>query len=271
MQEQIAQSLQNMYQQMIGGVIGAIPGILKGILIFIIGWLLATILSKITYKIIKTAKGDAITEKLHKVDLFKGLGVDVSTFFSKLVFWLMIMVTAIMASEQFGLASLTQGISAMIGYIPRLISALIFFVIGVLIANFIKEFIKNAMDSMNLSTGRFISNIVFYFIFILVAFASLEQAGINTSALVQNFQLLLAGILFALALGYGLSSRDLFANILGSVYSKGKFSVGQKIKFQDIEGTIIQLDSTSVILQTTDRKVVIPLAKFTTETVDILS
>jgi len=271
MQEQISQSFQNIQLQITSGVIGLLPGLLKGIAILLVGWLLATILSKICYRIIKSTKGDKMTETLNKVDFFKKLGVDVPTFFKKLMFWIILLITGVIASEQLGLSSLTAGISTLIGYIPRLISALLFFVIGVLVANFIKDFIRSAMDSMNLSTSRFISSIIFSFLFILVSFVALEQAGINTSALVQNFQIIIGGLILAVGLGYGLSSRDLFANILGSVYSKGKFQIGQRIRFQQTEGQIVEMDSTSITVQTDKSKIVIPLAKFTTEMVEILS
>ncbi|HEY0110477.1 MAG TPA: hypothetical protein VGB67_12645, partial [Fibrella sp.] len=87
----------------------------------------------------------------------------------------------------------------------------------------------------------------------------------------SSFNLLIGAIFLAFAVGYGLASRDVMANILSSFYSKNKFKEGQTIRIEGIVGQIVQVDSTSLTLQTGESTTSIPLQLLQTKTVEFLS
>ncbi len=146
-----------------------------------------------------------------------------------------------------------------------------FFAIGTFAANIIRKFIQTTAESFGISPGRFIAGFVFYFLLVMIGISALNQAGINTEIISENLQIILSAVLFSLALGYGLGSRHLMANLLGSFYIKGKLELGQVIKIDGVEGIIIAADSTSVTLKTVDKIVLMPLSKFTEQKIEIIS
>ncbi len=98
----------------------------------------------------------------------------------------------------------------------------------------------------------------------------MAQAKIDTSFVKTNLSIILGGGVAAFALGYGLASRDVMANFLGSMYSRKRFRTGDVIKIGETVGRIVALDNTSVVLNAPDRQIIIPLSKLMRESVEIL-
>jgi small-conductance mechanosensitive channel len=59
------------------------------------------------------------------------------------------------------------------------------------------------------------------------------------------------------------------SNLLAGLYSRNKFNIGDDVKIDGTRGTIIELDNTSLTLETSDRRVVIPLNNVTTDKVEV--
>jgi hypothetical protein len=90
------------------------------------------------------------------------------------------------AANVLGWEMLTDGISAFMAYLPTLGISLIIFIIGVYIADLVKNMVYTAADSIGVSGAKAIANIVYYLLFIFIAITALNQAGINTEIITSN-------------------------------------------------------------------------------------
>lgn len=250
--------------------VAAIPGLIGSIILIIIGLILASIVSKVIVRVLTTVKVDVLADKLKEVDLFASLDVKISKIIGQLTYWMILMIFAIAATEVAGLKVISEGIGQLVAYIPKLMSAMLFFIIGVFIANIIKNVVQAACHSMAVAGGKFIALFVFYFLFIVIAITALNQAGIDTAIITQNVTLAMGAIFFAFAIGYGFASKDIMASVLASFYSRNKFEIGQTIRMEGIQGEIIAIDSTSVTLDAGDKKIIFPLSKLLNSIVEVL-
>ena len=268
--DNVKDSFSDLWANLVQPFFEGLPTFLMAIVILIIFWFVAKILSGIIRKILKRINADSLIDKLREVDIFKTVDFSISKVAGKLVYWILILTGIIAAADFAGMGQLSEGIRGLLGYVPKFISAIIFFAVGSFIANLIRSFIATASESVGLSIGKLLSNIVFYFLIIIVAITALNQAGINTDIITGNFQIILGVLLLALGLGYGLASKDLMSNLIASFYSKGKFEVGQRIKAGNISGEILSMDNTSVTLKSeTGGKVIVPLSQLQKQEVEI--
>lgn len=238
--------------------------------LMIIGWLIAKFITKVIVRLMHSIRADDFGNYIKSVDLFSKLDFKLSEVIGKTIYWLIIIVFFTAATEALGLSSISDGIQNLLAYMPKILSATVFFVAGVLAANTIKTVIDAACNSMGVPTGKIISTFVFYFLIVMISITSLNQAGIDTQVLTQNISIASAAIFFAFALAYGFASRDLLANLLASFYSKDKFAIGQRIRIDGIEGVIERMDSTSVTLSTEESEVIMPLQRLLNSTVEVL-
>ncbi len=91
----------------------------------------------------------------------------------------------------------------------------------------------------------------------------------NTAIITSNFTIILGAFLFAAALALGLGSREVVGDLLRTFYTRKIYEVGDKIKFDKIEGRVEAIDNITVIIKTKSGKVVVPIKKIVDNTVEV--
>ena len=130
-------------------------------------------------------------------------------------------------------------------------------------------FVLAALDSLGIPSAKLISAFLFYFLFINVVISAIAQADINTGFLEQNLSIVIGGIVAAFAIGYGLASKDMVANFLGSFYTQGKVKEGDTITIDGITGLVVEIDRNSLIMESEGKEVVVPLSMIMKEKIEI--
>ncbi len=263
------ESLNNFF----GKSLEAIPKIIGVLLILFLGWLFAKIISWIISRVLKTMKFDVFASRVNLNEYLEKANVQLtpSQLISKLVYWILLLLVFISASDALGWDRVSIEISRLLGFLPNLFFALMFFVIGTYIAGFIRDIIKGATSSIGISTGKIISNIVFYFLFVVVSITSLEQAGLDTSLITSNLLLIIGTVLFAFAISYGIASKDVLSNILAGFFSRRTFQEGQIIEVNGVRGQIVEISNISVIIRSSDKeKIIIPTHELIVNKVKII-
>jgi small-conductance mechanosensitive channel len=242
-------------------LMGAIPSLLAAIAILLIGWLLAKLISSGISKLLKLVKFDTLSEKVKFTEFLSRANVSLtpSGLIGKFVYWLLLLLVIISASDALGWNAVSNEISKLLSYLPNLLIAIVFFVVGTYIASFVRDLIQGAASSLGISTGKLISSVVFYLLFIIVTLTALDQAGVDTTIITSNLLLFLGAILAAAAISYGIASKDVLSNILASFFSRRNFKVGQIIEVDGIKGEIISINNISVTIQDNNKeKIIVP-------------
>ncbi len=248
-----------------------LPNLIFAIAILIIGWIFAKIVARVIRKILTSIKIDSLADKLNDIDLVRKANLKIlpSGVLSKTVYYVLMLLTATVATEKLGVASVTNLLTDFIDYLPRLFTAFLFFIIGLLIADAIRGIVLTACKSLGIPSANIIASIVFYFIFLSVTMSSLDQAGVRTDFIKSNLSIIIAGAVGAFAFGYGLASKGMMSNFLATFYTKDKFIIGDMITIDSVKGQIVEMDNTSFALKTANSKIVFPLSKLTEKEVEI--
>ncbi|MCB0762698.1 MAG: mechanosensitive ion channel [Flavobacteriales bacterium] len=257
---QLSEQLMGSFAKYGSKIVDFLPTILMAIVLFLVGWLVAKIVAGIVHRALKAVNFDEIVKKVNLDKMLAKIKPDISSaqVLSRIVYWLIMLLVFTSTADFMGWDMVTAGISSFFAYLPTLLVAMILFIIGVYIADLVKNMVYTAANSIGISGAGVIANIVYYVLFIFIAITALNQAGVDTSIITSNVTIIMGSILLAFALSYGIASRGLVTNLLSSYYSKGKFRVGQHIKVADHEGTIEQIDSISFTLNTGTSLLVMP-------------
>ncbi len=237
------------------------PNIIGALVVLIIGWLVTKIVVKIIKKVLKLAKANKLDDKLNEIEIIEGkkLNFDTIKVVSKFVKYLMYIVLLVTASDIMGLDIITKQIGDLIAYLPKLFSALVIFVIGLLFANFVKNGLKSLFESMDLSGGKMISQVVFFLLLTFISITALNQAGIDTEIITNNINMIIAAFLLAFAIAFGFGAREVVSKLLKTFYARKTFEVGQKIIFNNEDFAVEEVKSISVILKNTKGKLIVPI------------
>ncbi len=271
--EKYKQILSDSLGDMLSNVVQLLPQLIIGILGLIVAWLLLKIILFVLKRVLKAAKIETLSTKVTEAKLFgdKEVKIDLLKITLTAVKVLLILFFTIVIAEVIGLTVISEGIISILGYLPTLLSAILIFVGGLYLATIVKKAVLALFDSMGVSGSKLISGLLFYMITFFVAITALNQAGIDTEIITSNFTMILGAFLFAIALGFGLGSRDVFADVLKMFYTRKNYMVGDEISIADLEGTIEAIDNITMTLKTKKGKVVIPIDEVVSSRVHIKS
>ncbi|GAB5563010.1 MAG: hypothetical protein Wins2KO_00730 [Winogradskyella sp.] len=235
--------------------------LLGALVLLIVGWLVTKLVVKGVRRLLKLAKANKLDDKLNDIEIVEGkrLSFDTIKIVSKFVKWVMYIIIIIMISDVLGLEIISKQISELLSYLPQLFAALTIFILGLLFANFVKKGLKSFFESMDLSGGKIISQVVFFLIFIFISITALNQAGIDTTIITSNITMILAAFLLAFAIAFGIGAKDVVGKLLQTFYARKMFEVGQKIIFNEKHYAVEEVRSISLVLKGENGKLIVPI------------
>ena len=258
-------SFTNLWQEFIN----FLPKLVTVILVVLIGWLLIKLLSFFISKALKVSKIDALGEKLKEIDLFKDVEIKPASIIVKVVKWVLYLFLIVIASDILGLDKVSDGIASFIGYLPKLFSAIAILILGIYLANIVKNSIQSTFKSLDIGGSKIIGNIVFFAITIFVAITALNQAGINTEIITNNLTIILGALLLAFTIAFGLGSKEVVQRLLFGFYSRKNLAVGQRIKIDATEGIIDTIDNINLVLKNKEGKFMYPIKEVNDKIIQI--
>ena len=259
------------FETVINQMAEAFPKLIGALVLLGIGWIIAKLVSNLVGRILKRIGLDKLADKLNNTDTFKESNIKVRpvVIIQKFLYWMLMLVFILSATETLGLDIVTTQISSLIEYLPQLVTALIILAVGFYISDAIRSMAADSMKSLGIPAWKFISTSLFYLLFLIVAVTALNQAGVDTFIITSNFSIILGGILLAFAIAYGFAARNVLSSILTSFYSKSNFEIGQIVEMDGHRGAIVKMDSVSLTIDTGEKFIVFPLNRLLKDTVII--
>lgn len=260
------------YKHAIDGLIIAFPKVIGGIVIFLLGWLIARLVAYLVAKSLKILRFNQIMDRVHVSEFLQRVNIQKapSEIVGRFIFWTLMLLLVVAFADMLQLTVVSEKIGALINYIPNIFIALLILVVGLYLANTIREIVQTTFSSYAIKAGKLIGNIIFYLLAVVISLTALDQLQFNIDLLTSNVMILLAGVSLAFAIAYGLSAKEILPNLIASYYSKNMFSIGQTIRMGEVTGEIIEISNVSVIIRTESGKRVIPAKKLVTEDVELL-
>lgn len=253
--------LGNLLTQFKENLISNIPNVIFAIFIVVIGILIARLFQTVVNRFMTNLDRFIISGKLR--NKIQHLRLERSArLFGKIVFWIITVFFLSVATEVLGLPIFTAWLSGLVKYLPNLLIAAIIVFLGIIGGKLLRDVISSASNTAGLAYGIMLGRIAQYAILILTALIAADQVGIDIGILSGVIDIVLGAILLAAALAFGLGARTSVSNILASYYLQNQYQEGQIIKIEDVEGQIIQITPTAVILETAEGQVSVPAKKF---------
>ena len=249
----------------------AAPKLLLALLILVVGRVIAGIVRRLVRRILATLQVDRLAERLNDIDLVQrtGMRIQISGVVAQMVFYVLMLGFIIFATDMLGIPAITDMVRDVINYLPALFSAFVLFLLGLFLADMVRGAVQTTCQSLGIPSAKMIATAVFYFLFVTIAVSALSQAKISTGFIASNLTVIIGALALAFAIGYGLAARDLVANYIAGHYNRNKVRIGDDVRIAGVRGKVVLIDSTSMILQTPERAIIIPLSKMTTEKVEV--
>ena len=264
---QLKESFESIWLQ----IASAAPKIFGAIIGIVIALIIIKVLVKLLKKGLTLVKANKLDDKLNQIELFgdKKINIKIIDVLTKVFKWLLYLLLLLVITDLLELNMVSDGLKNILAYLPKLFTAIIIFVVGLLFANFVKKSLQSFFESMDLSGSKIISQIVFTLILIFISITALNQADIDTEIITSNLTLIITGFLFAFALAFGLGSQKVMGDLLRTFYARKTYEVGQLIKLNGTQGKIETINGISITIKTEAGKIIVPIKDIVESQVEV--
>ncbi len=226
---------------------GALVVVLLG---FVVAKLLDTLLSKVLAKLglDRLMAGTGLTKLLGRA----GIRIPVSALIGKVVYWFVLLIFLVSAAESLGLERVSATLDMLALYVPKVFGAALILLAGVLLAQMLSGLVRGAAESVGLDYANGLARIAQGLVIIISISVAIGQLEVKTELLNYVIAIVLITFGLAVALAFGLGSRELVGQILAGIYVRELYEVGQRVRLADIEGQIEEIGTVKTLLLTDD-------------------
>lgn len=249
-----------------------LPSVLGSLTLIVVGWLLAQMLRNITRKLVthvlerlarqRVARTNAIDPRMQQSRIYQSA----PNVAGAIIYFMVLVFFFAAAIEALGLPVISNVLSLVIAYLPRVLSAVLIVFIGLWAGEFANTVISRATSEKALGHAPLIGRALQVLIGIVFFIIAVGQLGIDSSVLVTTLAIVFASTFGAAALAFGLGARTTVGNIIAARYVKRDYKSGDMVRIGDFEGQVTDITDTAVMLDSSAGRVMVPAERFAEDT-----
>lgn len=192
-------------------VIGILPNVLVALILIAVGSFVAKLIGNLLENLLETAGINNYSKYLFAKE---EANFELSAIITQVVRAIIIVFFFIQAIQVLNLEVFNAVGSALLAYLPSLISAVAIVILAIIASNLVANFLQKVTDSPLVIT------IVRYLIIVFAVFMALDQLKFAQHIVQSTFTIVLGALAVAFALAFGLGGRDFAARQLEKLEKK---------------------------------------------------
>jgi hypothetical protein len=248
-----------------------LPNLLGAILVLAIGFVIARVAKMLTFRLINNLPKLIPQEKVKdKVTGFIN-EKPIARIIAGVLHWILVFFFLTVATETLGLPVVTIWFSGIVGYLPRILSAVLIGIAGIIAGIILRDLTITTASSAGIVYANLLAQLVQIIVIVVTILIGIELIGVNVSLLESLLIITFGALLFGASVAFAFGARTSVSNILASHYIQKIYKVGDKIRLGEYEGTIIEITPVAVILDSSRGRIYIPAQRFNQENSVLLS
>lgn len=193
-----------------------LPRLALALLVVIVGYFIAKAVKYAIVKGLRAVNFNVMTERAG-IDAFLragGIRSDGTEILALLFYWVVILIALVIGFNSLGLVYITDLLSRVLLFVPKVMVALLILAFGAYFAGFIGHAVSAYCKKVQLQDAELLGRLCQYAILVFVVLIALDQVDVGGEIVRQTFLIMLAGVVLALALAFGLGGKDWAAEML---------------------------------------------------------
>jgi hypothetical protein len=193
-----------------------LPRLALALAVVAVGWVLAKGVRFAVEKALRAVNFNVLTERAGTDRFLQqgGLHGDTTTVFGLFAYWVVVLATLIIAFNGLGLTYITDLLQRVELFAPKVLVAMLIVVLGSYFARFVGEAVSTYCTDAQIADADILGSIARYLIMTFVVMIALSQIEVGGDIVQRTFLIILAGLILALALAFGLGGREWAASML---------------------------------------------------------
>jgi len=202
-----------------------LPRLALAAVVLIAGWLTAKVVRFAVERGLRAINFNVLSERAGMDGFLQqgGISTDTTGIFGLIAYWVVILAALIIAFNGLGLTYITDLLRQVVLFVPHVIVALLILAFGAYFARFIGTTVTTYCRNVGIQDADVLGKIAQYAIIAFVVLIAFDQMSVGGQIVRESFLIILAGVVFGLALAFGLGGRRWAAAMLERWWpSRGK-------------------------------------------------
>jgi hypothetical protein len=203
---------------------GYLPKLVGALVLVVVALLVAKLAQAVVEKVLNLVGVDRLTKNTSVAKSLKTaeVNVDVVSVAGRISFWIVILVFALTIADVLELNAMSAVIHDLVAYLPNVLAAVVVLIVTIAGARLVRDVMAASLARMRVDFGSQVSAVAFYVLTVFGFVMAIDQLGFDTTVLTANLTVIVAGLVLALALAFGLGGREVAGQIVSGVYSNLK-------------------------------------------------
>jgi hypothetical protein len=265
---QIREMILSMVSDVASGVIAFTPKFIGALAVLLVGWLLARILRTLVERSIRVSL-DSLLERTGIAQALERSAITTtpSAILGQLLFWLIMIMFIMGASEILGLSAVADAITRIFGYIPSVISAALVLAAGIFLARFVGNLVTSAATAADVSYAQGLGGVARGAIVVMVGVVTLEQLGVDAQVLITVITVTVAAFMLGMALAFAFGAREVIRAILAGHYLRQSLPEGASMEVAGERGVVDQIGPIYTVFRDGERTWSVPNSRLMEEVI----
>lgn len=240
-----------------------LPNLAGAVGLLMVGWVLGRVLRAVSRRLLAAALGalgrqsrmGRVLERTH-------LGPGFADLSSRVIFWLVMTLFAAAAIERLELPLAAALVSAFAAYLPRVLLGLAIVFAALVTGQFARSGVVAAAGAAGVPQAGVLGTMAQVGLLIFGVATAGDLLGIQSTLLTVVAAVSIGAVLGGATLAFGLGSGPAVTNIIAMFYVLKTYRVGQSVRVGNIEGEIVDVTQTGVVIAIPDGRVHVPGRRF---------
>jgi Conserved TM helix len=197
-------------------LLAVIPGLLVLMTLLAVGFLLGWLARVVVTRVSRAIGIDRLLERWGVAPSLRRSGILrlPSEVLGLVCFWAIFILFASVGVDGLALPGAPGATALLVAFLPPLFAAALILLVGWLVANFLSQGVLIAAVNARLPEARLLARGVQWSVLLFAAATALTHLGIGKEMVLVAFGITFGGVVFALALAFGLGGRNMARHIL---------------------------------------------------------
>lgn len=198
--------------------------VLLVLVILLIGWIISKIIQTLVTKVLRAIKLDMLSDKIELDGLLAkgGIKYSLSELIGVICYWLVLLVTFVVAINAVGLTVAAALLDRVVLYIPNIIAAIFILILGMFVATLLSNIVQATSNNAGIAQSALLGKVAEVVVMIFAIAVALEQLNIGAKIIELTVSILLGSIGLAAAIAFGLGCKELAGKSMAELMDKIK-------------------------------------------------
>ena len=235
-----------------------LPNLIGALLLLLLGWIVARIVRTVAIRLMRGFDWFAGKLKIAGTQHSSKVSENSALVIGSILYWVTFLFFLTFAASLLGMSMFANWLSNLVDYLPNIVSGVLIVCAGIIVSNLIFQAVLTTTTGINESQRTLVARAAQVFMLLILVLIGVDQIGIDITVIVIILSVGVGALLGGLSIAFSLGARTLVSNLIGIRYLNPDYRIGEHIRVGDIEGTVLEITSVAIVLDSVQGRVTIP-------------